>query len=185
MVWFISSEAFVSYEHNLKHIISSYYEVLVKSKIDSLLIIASELCEDGKYIEALKCYDKVLHIEPNNTKAIIDKGVTLQNLELPSQAMQMYEKALNFEPENIDALINMGSALHTLGKYVDAISYYDIVLKLDEKNTLALAYKGLSLGESGNISLAIKYFRNALSIDCDYDLAQISLETAKKIMYSN
>ena len=68
---------------------------------------------------------------------------------------------------------------------MDAISYYDIVLKLDEKNTLALAYKGLSLGESGNISLAIKYFRNALSVDCDYDLAQISLETAKKIMYSN
>ena len=91
----------------------------------------------------------------------------------------MYEKVLNSDPENIDALINMGSALHTLGKYTDAISYYNIVLRLDEKNTLALAYKGLSLGESGNISIAIKYFRKALSIDCDYDLAQISLDTAK------
>jgi tetratricopeptide (TPR) repeat protein len=56
---------------------------------------------------------------------------------------------------------------------------------LDEKNTLALAYKGLSLGELGNISIAIKYFTKALSIDCDYDLAQSSLETAKKFMHSN
>ena len=97
----------------------------------------------------------------------------------------MYEKVLNLEPENIDALINMGSALHTLGKYTDAISYYNTVLRLDEKNTLALAYKGLSLGESGNISMAIKYFTKSLSIDRDYDLAQISLETAKKFTHYN
>ena len=79
----------------------------------------------------------------------------------------------------------MGSALHTLGKYTDAISYYNTVLRLDEKNTLALAYKGLSLGELGNISIAVKYFTKALSIDCDYDLAQSSLDTAKKLMHSN
>ena len=97
----------------------------------------------------------------------------------------MYENVLNSEPENIDALINMGSALHTLGKYTDAISYYDTVLRLDEKNTLALAYKGLSLGELGNISMAIKYFIKSLSIDSDYDLAQISLDTAKKFIHSN
>ena len=104
----------------------------MQSKTNSLLNTASELCEDGKFIEALKCYDKVLHIEPNNTKANIDKGVTLQNLERLSQAIQMYEKVLNSDPENVDALINMGSALHTLGKYTDAISYYNTVLRLDE-----------------------------------------------------
>ena len=115
----------------------------MQSKINCLLNIASELCEDGEFVEALKCYDKILHVEPNNTKANMDKGVTLQNLELPSQAIQMYENVLSSEPENIDALINMGSALHTLGKYTDAISYYDTVLRLDEKNTLALAYLSL------------------------------------------
>ena len=105
----------------------------MQSKINSLLGAASELCEDGKFVDALKCYDEILNTEPNSTKANIDKGVTLQNLEHISQAIQMYEKVLNLEPENIDALINMGSALHTLGKYTDAISYYNIVLRLDKK----------------------------------------------------
>jgi len=47
---------------------------------------------------------------------------------------------------------------------------------------MALAYKGLSIGEMGNIPSAIKYFKKALRMDQDYDLAQISLLTAKNIL---
>ena len=46
---------------------------------------------------------------------------------------------------------------------------------------MALAYKGLSVGELGNISFAIRCFKSALLIDHDYDLAQISLDTAKNV----
>ena len=93
----------------------------------------------------------------------------------------MYDKALNIKPENLDALINKGSALHTLKKYTEAISCYNTALKLDKKNAMALAYKGLSVGELGNISFAIRCFKSALLIDHDYDLAQISLDTAKNV----
>ena len=82
-------------------------------------------------------------------------------------------------------LINKGSVLHTLQKYSEAISCYNIVLSLDKQNTMAIAYKGLSVGEMGNIRSAIKYFKKALSIDNDYELAQISLDTAKRIMKSH
>jgi hypothetical protein len=47
---------------------------------------------------------------------------------------------------------------------------------------MAIVYKGLSIGEMGNIPLAMKYFKKALLIDSDYDLAQISLDTANSIM---
>jgi hypothetical protein len=47
---------------------------------------------------------------------------------------------------------------------------------------MALAYKGLSIGEMGNVPSAIKYFKKALRMDQDYDLAQISLLTAKNIL---
>ena len=94
----------------------------------------------------------------------------------------MYERALFIEPKNLHAQINMGSVLHSLQKYIKAISCYDIVLSFDKKNAMAFAYKGLSLGETGNILLAIKYFKKALSIDNNYELAQISLDTAKRIM---
>ena len=67
-------------------------------------------------------------------------------------------------------------------KYFEAISCYNTALKIDKKNTMAIAYKGLSLGEMGNIQLSTKYFKKALSIDNDYELAQISLDTANDIM---
>ena len=90
--------------------------------------------------------------------------------------------ALTIQPKNISALINKGTVLHTMEKYSEAISCYDIVLRLDERNTMAAVCKGLSLGEMGDITSAIKYFKKALSIDSQYELAQISLSTAKKII---
>ena len=90
--------------------------------------------------------------------------------------------ALTIQPKNISALINKGTVLHTMEKYSEAISCYNIVLRLDARNTMAVVWKGLSLGEMGNIRSAIKYFKKALSIDSQYELAQISLSTAKKII---
>ena len=64
----------------------------MQGKTGSLLNTAAELCEDGKFIEALKCYDKVLQIDSKNIKANIDKGVTLQNLGYLNQAIQCMKK---------------------------------------------------------------------------------------------
>jgi Tfp pilus assembly protein PilF len=82
----------------------------------NMLDHAHELCEDEDYVNALEYFDMVLEMEPNNLNAIIDKGVTFQNLEYFTKALQMYDKALSIEPENSDALINKGSILNTLKK---------------------------------------------------------------------
>jgi len=41
-----------------------------------LLEEAYNFCEIGEYEKALECYDKVLQKDPNNIRALIDKGVT-------------------------------------------------------------------------------------------------------------
>ena len=96
----------------------------------------------------------------------------------------MYDQALSLQPKNTSALINKGSVLHVLEKYTDAITCYDIVLRIDKNNPIALVYKGLCIAETGNIHLAIKYFKKALSIDHEYELAEISMNTAKRIIKS-
>ena len=154
----------------------------MQEKFQKLLEQAYELCEDGNYVRALEYYDMALDIEPDNLNVMVDKGVTLQNLGRFNEALQMYEKALSIEAENLDALINKGSVLHILKKYSKAIFCYDAVLDHYKRNAMALAYKGLSIGEMGNIPSAIKYFKKALCMEKDYDLAQISLLTAKNIL---
>ncbi len=49
------------------------------NKIMELLNRAYDFCEDGEFEEAIKLYDKVLLQDSENLKAIIDKGVALQN----------------------------------------------------------------------------------------------------------
>ncbi len=59
-----------------------------------LLNRAYDFCEDGEFEEAIKLYDKVLSQDSENLKAIIDKGVALQNLEDLNNALEHFEYAL-------------------------------------------------------------------------------------------
>ena len=147
-----------------------------------MLEIANQLSEDEKYSQALKYYESILQIEPNNIYVITDYGVTLQNLELYHQALEAYYRVLSIQPKNIWVLINKGSVLHALKKYTDALACYDTVLSTEKNNPIAFAYKGLCIAESGNTQLAIKYFKKALSIDTEYQLAKVSINTARHIL---
>lgn len=156
----------------------------VNNEIDKMLAQAFECVEDGNYSDALRLYNLSLKQDPDNIRALIDKGVTLQNMGKLKLAVLSYDKALAISPDNIDALLNKGSTLHSAQKYLEAIACYDVALKIDKKSAMALAYKGLSLGEMGQLRDAIKYFKKALSIDKDYDLANISQKTAQKLLKS-
>ena len=132
---FILSEAFVNYKLKLEFIILvNNYEIL-KRKILEMLEKAYQLSEDGNYIQALKHYQNILQLEHDNIEAIIDYGVTLQNLELYHEALEVYDKALTLQPKNISALINKGSVLHSLEKYTDAIVCYNIVLRMGKNKS--------------------------------------------------
>ena len=147
-----------------------------------MLETANQLSEDEKYSQALKYYESILQIEPNNIYVITDYGVTLQNLELYHQALEAYDRVLSIQPKNIWVLINKGSVLHALEKYTDAITCYNIVLSIEKDNPIVLAYKGLCIAETGNVQLATKYFKKSLSIDNKCELAEISINTVKCIM---
>ena len=165
-------------------IIDKFSSNVMDAKLDKMLIQALEYVDDGDYSNALKLYDLVLREEPDNTHALIDKGVTLQNMGRLKSAIRCYDKVLTHSPKHVDALLNKGASLHSDQKYLEAIECYDIALKVDKKCTMALAYKGLSLGEMGKLQDAIKYFKKALSIDEHYDLANISKDIAQDLLKS-
>jgi len=131
----------------------------MEKKFMKLFEDAFDYCEEGNYLQALKCYDEILTIEPQNIGALIDKGTTLQNLGKLKTSIKFYDKALSLNRNNLDALVNKGSALHSLGLFSQAIVCYDLALKIDKKCAMAFAYKGLSLGEQGKVKEALKFFK--------------------------
>ena len=90
---------------------------MLKRKLSKMLEKASELSEDQKYSQALKYYENVLQVDPVNITAIINYGVTLQNLARLKHALEMYDIALTIQPKNMSALFNNGSGLHTMEKF--------------------------------------------------------------------
>ena len=157
---------------------------LVDKEIENILSNAYDCVEDGEFDEALKLYNFVLKQDPHNIDALVDKGVTLQNMGRMKLAIRTYDKALAVSPNNIDVLLNKGAALHSNQKYSEAIKCYDTVLSIDKKCAMALAYKGLSLGEMNQLPDAIKHFKKALSIDQHYELANISKDIAQELLKS-
>ena len=49
----------------------------------------------GKYEEAIKCYDRILKLNPYSKTALGYKGLALLKLNRHSEAIHCYEKALN------------------------------------------------------------------------------------------
>jgi tetratricopeptide (TPR) repeat protein len=49
----------------------------------------------GKYEEAIKCYDRILKLNPSSKTALGYKGLTLLKLKRRDEARQCYEQALS------------------------------------------------------------------------------------------
>ena len=52
------------------------------------------LHNQGKFAEALKCYDKALAIDPHNSNVLSNKGLSLHNQGKYAEALECYDKAL-------------------------------------------------------------------------------------------
>ena len=179
-----NSDEIISKESKDHYIIDNILQTTLNEEISELFLQANDCVDDENFLDALNFYDLILKKDSKHISALIDKGITLQNLGRIKSAIRCYDEALILSPDNLDALINKGSAFHLNEQYLNAIDCYDNALQIDAKCSMALAYKGLSLGESGKLSEAINYFKKALSIDKHYDLAQISKDTAQELLNS-
>ena len=58
------------------------------------------LHNQGKFVEALECYDKALAIDPRNSNVLSNKGLSLHNQGKFVEALECYDKALAIDPHD-------------------------------------------------------------------------------------
>ena len=56
-----------------------------------------------KYKEAIRCFDKVLEIDPNCVDTWNNKGITLRKLKRYNKAIRCYDKVLNIDSKCMNA----------------------------------------------------------------------------------
>jgi len=83
---------------------------------ESLYAKGTTLLKEGKYSEAIECFDKAIAIDPNYKEAWNGKGVTLLLQGNYSEAIECFDKAIAIDPKYVQAWVIKGSKVIGLGK---------------------------------------------------------------------
>lgn len=75
----------------------------MSAEISNLVEKGTRLLGDAKYDEALECFDKVLSLDPKNTRAWNQKGVALRSLGRYDEAIECFNRSLEIVPKDLDA----------------------------------------------------------------------------------
>ncbi|MEE8168474.1 MAG: tetratricopeptide repeat protein [Candidatus Hydrothermarchaeales archaeon] len=121
--------------------------------------------DDTDLANAIKAYDEAIEINPNDTKALYNKGIVLASLGRYAEAIEAYDKALEIDSTLKEAWYGKGVTLLHLDRYEEAIEAYDKALEIDSTLKEAWSNKGRILGELGRYDEAINALDKALEID--------------------
>ncbi|RHZ64104.1 hypothetical protein Glove_326g81 [Diversispora epigaea] len=95
-----------------------------------------------KYSEALKDFNKLLEIKPNDTLTLGFRGETYQKLEKYNEALIDFNNLLEKEPNNYLALGLRGETYLLLENYNEALTDFNNLLEKDPNNYRALELRG-------------------------------------------
>jgi len=103
------------------------------------------LTGEGKYEEAIKCYNKVLNFNSSFDIALIGKGDIFARQGEYDEAMKYYDKALDFNPYCHAAWAGKGEVLASINKYKEAAKSYKNALDLFSMCKPGAYYDGHSI----------------------------------------
>jgi tetratricopeptide (TPR) repeat protein len=75
----------------------------VDEKVKDLVKKGTSLVEDGKYEEALECFENALASNPNDPDLLNKKGVVLRSMGRYDEAVECFNKSLEMLPRDLDA----------------------------------------------------------------------------------
>ena len=134
----------------------------------------NELSNQGKYGEAIKCFEKVLELEPEDPTAITYKGIALADLGRESESMQCFDSLLESDPNDQATINNKAQALSRLGKLDEALELYDKIIEINPNYEKAYYNKGLIFQEREKLDEALELYDKALEINPNYEKALIT-----------
>ena len=117
--------------------------VFAQTEKDSKLMFnqAKEHFVNGEYKQAIKIFDDILEISPNNISTLKMKGIVLSNLEQHDKSLKQFFKVLQFRSNDVISLTGMGVGFGYLGEYQEAIAYFDKALKEKPDSVVIKNYK--------------------------------------------
>jgi tetratricopeptide (TPR) repeat protein len=150
-----------------------------------LLAVANARARQGRLVEALAIYDRLLEIGPESPPAILEKrAVVLVNLDRGEEAIAAFEQAVAAAPNDLALRQRFVEALEFLGQAQRAAAERAALAPLERsggESTDVLVREAFRLREEGRDRDAIERYRRALAhspqrSDVRFGLASLLLD---------
>ena len=112
--------------------------------------IAAALISNGRYEESISYYDHILEINPDDQKALLNKGSVLKDLKRYEEAIKYYDKILEMNPNHVKALASKGIALSFLKEWSESEKLIFRAVELEPENKIIqdMMYQFIAQGNS-------------------------------------
>jgi tetratricopeptide (TPR) repeat protein len=127
----------------------------------------------GRCSESLKCYDKIIQIDPRYANAWHLKAATFSMISRYDQAVDCEIKAIELDPNNIDLYLRLAGFYQKLKKFDEAQKCYDELLKQKPNNPQIYYLIGISHGNKGDFQKAFDSIEEALRLKSDFTEALV------------
>lgn len=126
------------------------------------------LHQQGRLVEAERCYRRMLRTAPRNFEALHLLGVICGQTDRFDEAHALLTQALLQRPESAPALNNLGNTLGSLGRHQEAVQAFERALAVRPDDAKALRNRGTSLRALERPVEALASFDAALALQPDY-----------------
>lgn len=82
----------------------------------------------GRKVEAIRFYDRVIRLHPQFVEAYNNKGLDLNHLGKHAEAVELFQKAIQINPSFVEAYLNLGVSLNNLERFDEALDYLQYAL---------------------------------------------------------
>jgi tetratricopeptide (TPR) repeat protein len=120
---------------------------------------------NSAYDSAIFYFDKALEVEPQNTLALYNKGLSLYNLGRYQEATVPLEMATEFEPGYSEAMLLLGDCHYNAVNYPPALEWYTKAYELGERSANLSHLLAFLHDNKGESDPAIAFYKETLSMD--------------------
>ena len=130
--------------------------------LHGLAIVAHRL---GHYEAALRIFEQVVAVRPDDAAAWVNRGNTLSSLQRFGAAVESYSQALTLSPALTSAQVNLATALSALGQLDNAVSAMERARRAAPQSPDVLNNLGNLYKDQGRLTESLACYEDALQID--------------------
>jgi tetratricopeptide (TPR) repeat protein len=128
------------------------------------LCMAMAEAESDQPEEALKSFEKLTELQPNESGNWVGKGEMLVALKRAGEALKAFDQAIRLNPKHEAAWNDRGGVLLRLGKYDEAIQSYDQSIELAPKWADSFYHRACAYAGKGDQTNALADLKKAIEL---------------------